>query len=178
MLTAGGGALAQTESIVGISTVTTYSANARIIAVDPRARTATFAFDNGTMTTSKVSPSFAGFNARKVGDTVSVAFEDSITLVLPGPGVPHHGGDGSATAAAGASKAAEGASNETWWLANWCVVGVDAAAAKISLIHPIGGQVLVYSVTTAEGRKHLPRVKTGDYLTGMDPRVQVISFAP
>jgi hypothetical protein len=85
LLVESGGALAQTDPIVGIPTVTIYSTDARIIAVDPIARTATFAFTNGAVATSKVSPSLAGFYTRKVGDVVSAAFEDSLTLVLPGP---------------------------------------------------------------------------------------------
>lgn len=176
LLTAGGGALAQTELIVGISTVTTYSADVRIIAVDRIGRTATFAFANGTVTTS----SFAGLNTRKVGDTVSVAFEDSLTLVLPSPdgGMPRDRDAVAGSVGKGTADPSTDREADTWWLANWYVVAVDATAGKISVVHPIGGQVLVYRVTTAEGRKHLPRVKTGDYLTAMDPRVQVVSFAP
>jgi hypothetical protein len=82
-----GGVFAQSPSqpVVGISTVTTYSADVRITAVDPNARTVTFTFANGATTTRKISPSLASFNAARVGDAVSVAFEDRLTFVLSGP---------------------------------------------------------------------------------------------
>ena len=69
-LLAAGGAMAQSQPVVGISTVTTYSADARITAVDPKARTVTFTFANGAVATHKVSPSLENFNARRVGETV------------------------------------------------------------------------------------------------------------
>ena len=179
LLATGGSALAQTDSIVGISTVTTYFADARIVAVDPIARTVTFALSNGAVTTSKVSPPFASFNTRKVGDRVSVAFEDSLTLVLPDSDARTlRDRDASAKAAAKAGKSTTEPAADTWWLANWCVVGVDPAAGNISVVPPTGGPVRIYSVRTAEGHKHLPRVKTGDYLTAIDPRKQVVSIAP
>src|SRR5262249_41839730 len=82
-----GSAHAQNSSqpIVGISTVTTYSTDAKISAVDANARTVTFAFGNGATATRKVSPALASFNTARVGDTVSVSFEDRLTFVLAGP---------------------------------------------------------------------------------------------
>ena len=78
-------AFAQGQAIVGISTVTTYSADARITAVDPNARTVSLAFTNGATATRQVSPSVANFAQTKVGDMVSLAFEDRLTFVLSGP---------------------------------------------------------------------------------------------
>jgi hypothetical protein len=45
----------------------------------------TFTFSNGATATRKVSPSLANFNTARVGDTVSVGFEDRLTFVLSGP---------------------------------------------------------------------------------------------
>src|SRR6202022_1006268 len=83
---AAGSALAQ-QATVGIQTVTTYSADARITAVDPAARTVSLAFTNGATATRNVSQAVADFGARKVGDMVSVGFEDTLTFVLSGPNV-------------------------------------------------------------------------------------------
>ena len=63
-------------------------------------------------------------------------------------------------------------------VANWWVVGVDTAGGTISLVNPAGGEVRTYSVTTAEGRAELPRVKTGDYLTAVDSLILVVSIVP
>ena len=80
-----GSAFAQGQPIVGISTVTTYSADARITAVDLAARTVSLAFTNGATAVRQVSPSVANFAQAKVGDMVSLAFEDRLTFVLSGP---------------------------------------------------------------------------------------------
>jgi hypothetical protein len=66
-------AFAQGQPIVGISTVTTYSADARITAVDPANRTVSLAFTNGATAVRQVSPSVANFAQTKVGDMVSLA---------------------------------------------------------------------------------------------------------
>ncbi len=175
---AAGSALAQTKPIVGISTVTTYYADARITAVDPTARTVTFAYANGAVATRKVSPSLTNFNASKVGDMVSVGFEDRLTFVLSGPNAKTpRDRDMSVTAAASAGQSAAGVSDDQA-VANWWVVGVDPAAGKISVVNPAGGPVRTYSVTTPAGREQLSRVKTGDYLTAVDTDVLVVSIAP
>ena len=80
-----GSAFAQGQPVVGISTVTTYSADARITAVDPAARTVSLAFANGATAVRQVSPQVANFAQTKVGDMVSLAFEDRLTFVLSGP---------------------------------------------------------------------------------------------
>jgi len=60
---AAGGALAQSTPKLGVGLVTTYSADARITAIDPNARTVTLTFANGAVATRKVSPALANFNA-------------------------------------------------------------------------------------------------------------------
>src|SRR4029453_6346893 len=78
-------AFAQGQPIVGISTVTTYSADARITAVDPAPRPGTPAYTNRAPAGRKVSPSVANFAQAKVGDHVSIGLEDRLTFVLSGP---------------------------------------------------------------------------------------------
>ena len=80
-----GNAVAQGQPIVGIQTVTTYSSDGRITAVDPTARTVTVTFSNGATRTHTVSPAVASFSATRIGDTVSLGFEDKLTFVLSGP---------------------------------------------------------------------------------------------
>src|SRR4029453_15431602 len=171
-------AFAQGQPIVGISTVTTYSADARITAVDPAARTVTLAYTNGATAVRKVSPSIANFAQAKVGDNVAIGLEDRLTFVLSGPNTktPRER-DVSVTVAAGTGTSAAGASaNQV--VANWWVTAVDPAAGKISLVNPGGGEIRTYNVTTPEGRAQLPRVKPGDALTAIDSQVAVVSITP
>ena len=175
---ASSGAFAQNQATVGISTVTTYSADARITAVDPSARTVSLAFTNGATTTGTVSPAVADFSARKVGDMVSVGFEDRLTFVLSGPNVATpRDRDTSVTAAASTSQSAAGVSASEA-IANWWVVGVNPAGGTISLVNPAGGEVRTYNVTTPAGREQLPRVKIGDSLTAINTQVLVVAITP
>ena len=177
-LLAASGAVAQSQPIVGISTVTTYYADARITAVDTNARTVTFTFANGATSTRKVSPTLANFNAARIGQNVSVGFEDRLTFVLSGPNAKTPGDRDlsvSATASIGKSGASVSADQV---VVNWWVTGVDVAAGTVSVINPAGGEVRTYSVTTQAGRDQLPRVKTGDYLTAIDSQVLVVSITP
>lgn len=172
------GALAQSQPIVGISTVTTYYADARITAVDTNARTITFTFTNGATATRKVSPTLASFNATRIGENVSVGFEDRLTFVLSGPNArtPR---DRDVSVSATASMGKSGASvSADQLVVNWWVTGVNVAAGTISVINPAGGEVRTYNVTTQAGRDQLPRVKTGDYLTAIDSQVLVVSITP
>ena len=120
----------------------------------------------------------ANFAQAKVGDMVSVGFEDRLTFVLSGPNAKTpRDRDVSVTAAASAGQSMAGVqANQA--IANWWVTGVDTAAGKIMLVNPAGGEVRAFSVTTPEGREQLPRVKTGDYLTAIDSQVAVVSITP
>jgi hypothetical protein len=178
VIVAAGSALAQ-QATVGIQTVTTYSADARITAVDPAARTVSLAFTNGATATRTVSHAVADFGARKVGDMVSVGFEDRLTFVLSGPNVatPRER-DTSVTAAASATGMGAAGVSASEAIANWWVVGVNPAGGTISLINPAGGEVRTYNVTTQAGRDQLPRVKIGDSLTAINTQVLVVSITP
>jgi hypothetical protein len=172
------GALAQ-QATVGIQTVTTYSADARITAVDPAARTVSLAFTNGPTATRNVSQAVADFGARKVGDMVSVGFEDRLTFVLSGPNVATpRDRDTSVTATASATGMGAAGVSASEAIANWWVVGVNPAGGTISLVNPAGGEVRTYNVTTPAGREQLPRVKIGDSLTAINTQVLVVSITP
>jgi len=177
-LAAAGSALAQ-QATVGIQTVTTYSADARITAVDPSARTVSLAFTNGATATRNVSQAVADFGARKVGDMVSVGFEDTLTFVLSGPNVATpRNRDTSVTATASATGMGAAGVSASESIGNWWVVGVNPAANTISLVNPAGGEVRTYNVTTQAGREQLPRVKVGDSLTAINTQVLVVSITP
>ena len=178
VLLAAGGAFAQDQATVGIQTVTTYSLDARITAVDPAARTVSLAFANGATATRNVSQAVADFGARRVGDMVSVGFEDRLTFVLSAPNVQTpRPRDNSVTAAASMGQSAAGVSASEA-IANWWVVGVNPGAGTISLVNPAGGEVRTYNVTTPAGREQLPRVKVGDSLTAINTQVLVASITP
>jgi hypothetical protein len=175
---AGGIAMAQNQPVVGIQTVTTYSSEGRITAVDPNARTVTVTFPNGATRTHQVSPAVANFSATRIGDTVTVGFEDQLTFVLSNPGTPTPGDRdrrGAAAVASGQSVTGVGAAQT---VANWWIVGVDAAAGTLTLVDPDSGPVRTYKVTTQAGRDQLPRVKVGDSLTAINTQVLVISITP
>ena len=177
-LLAAGGVFAQDQATVGIQTVTTYSLDARITAVDPTARTVSLAFTNGATATRNVSQAVADFGARRVGDMVSVGFEDRLTFVLSAPNVQTpRARDNSVTAAASMGQSAAGVSASEA-IANWWVVGVNPGAGTISLVNPAGGEVRTYNVTTPAGREQLPRVKVGDSLTAINTQVLVASITP
>ena len=173
-----GSAFAQGQPVVGISTVTTYSADARITAVDPAARTVSLAFTNGATAVRQVSPSVANFAQAKVGDMVSLAIEDRLTFVLFGPNTKTPGDrDTNVTVAARTGTGVAGASAGQA-VANWWVTAVNPTAGTISLVNPAGGEIRTYNVSTPEGRAQLPRVKPGDSLTAINSSVAVIAITP
>ena len=172
-------AFAQGQPIVGISTVTTYSADARITAVDPANRTVSLAFTNGATAVRQVSPSVANFAKTKVGDMVSLAFEDRLTFVLSGPNTktPRDRDTTVTTVATGTGTSVAGASAGQA-VASWWVTAVNPTAGTISLVNPAGGEIRTYNVSTAEGRAQLPRVKPGDSVTAINSSVAVIAITP
>ena len=172
-----GPAFAQGQPIVGISTVTTNSLDATITAIDPAKRTVTFTGPAGRTLTSKVGDGVK-MDTSKVGDRVSVAFEDRLTFVLSGPNVTTpRDRDLSVTAAASTGTRAAGVMADQT-VATWWVTGVNTSANTISVVNPSGGEVRTYNVATPEGRAQLPRVKTGDQLTAIDTQVLVVAIAP
>ena len=172
-----GAAFAQSQPIVGISTVTTYSIDATITAIDPAKRTVTFTGPAGRSLTANVSPAVK-MDTSKVGDVVSAAFENKLTFVLSGPNAKTpRDRDLSVTAAASSGNSAAGV-KAYQTVANWWVTGVNPSAGTISVVNPTGGEVQTYSAATAEGRAQLPRVKTGDNLTAIDTSVLVVAISP
>jgi len=173
-----GVAFAQNQAIVGISTVTTYSADARITAVDPNARTVSLAFTNGATAVRQVSPSVANFAQTKVGDMVSLAFEDRLTFVLSGPNTQTPRDRDTNVTVAARTGAGVGGATAGQAIASWWVTSVNPSAGTISLVNPAGGEVRSYNVTTPEGRAQLPRVKQGDSVTAINSSVAVIAITP
>jgi hypothetical protein len=171
-------AMAQGQPIVGIQTVITYSSEGRIAAVDPSARKVTVSFPNGATRTHDVSPAVANFSATRIGDAVSVGFEDRLTFVLSGPNTPtprNSDRGGAAAVSEGRSVTGVGAANT---VENWVVVGVDPNAGTLTLVDPNSGPVRTYIVATQAGRDQLPRVKIGDNLTAINSQILVISITP
>lgn len=134
------------EAIVGIQTVTTYSSEGRISAVDPSARTVTIAFPNGVTRTHSVSAAVANFNATRIGDVVAVGFEDKLTFVLSGPNTVTPRNRDTTVADAGALGRQVAGIGAGQSIANWWVVGVDPAASTMSLVSPQGGAVQTFKV--------------------------------
>ena len=129
--------------------------------------------------TRNVSQAVADFGARKVGDMVSVGFEDTLTFVLSGPNVATpRNRDTSVTATASATGMGAAGVSASESIGNWWVVGVNPAANTISLVNPAGGEVRTYNVTTQAGREQLPRVKVGDSLTAINTQVLVVAITP
>lgn len=170
-------AVAQGQPIVGISTVTTYSVDATISAIDPAKRTVTFTGPAGRSTTYKVGDGVR-MDTSKVGDRVSVAFEDKLTFVLSGPNTATPRDREVAVAATATTPRGAAGAMADQAVANWWVTGVNASAGTISVVNPAGGEVRTYPVTTAEGRAQLSRVKTGDKLTAIDTQVLVVAVTP
>jgi hypothetical protein len=172
------GIRAQDQAIVGLQTVTTYSADVRITAVDANARTVTVTYPDGAVRTHNVSPAVANFGAARIGDMVSIAFEDRLSFVLSDrktPTPPNRDVSMVGTASAGQNLAGVSASQAvgTWW-----VVGVNPAANTITLVNPASGPVRTYNVTTQAGRDQLSRVKVGDSLTAINSQLLAVSITP
>ena len=172
------GIRAQDQAIVGLQTVTTYSADVRITAVDANARTVTVTYPDGAVRTHNVSPAVANFGAARIGDMVSIAFEDRLSFVLSDrktPTPPDRDVSMVGTASAGQNLAGVSASQAvgTWW-----VVGVNPAANTITLVNPASGPVRTYNVTTQAGRDQLSRVKVGDSLTAINSQLLAVSITP
>ena len=172
------GIRAQDQAIVGIQTVTTYLADVRITAVDANARTVTVTYPDGAVRTHSVSPAVANFGAARIGDTVSIAFEDRLSFVLSDrktPTPPNRDVSMIGTASAGQNLTGVSASQAvgTWW-----VVGVNPAANTITLVNPASGPVRTYNVTTQAGRDQLSRVKVGDSLTAINSQLLAVSITP
>ena len=164
--------------IVGISTVTSYSVDGRVTAIDPATRNVTLTTQTGSTVSRKVSPDVTNFGVLKIGDDVFVGYEEKLTFVLSGPNArPPRDRDNSVVVGAAGPKAEAGVALNQM-VASWWVVGVDPAAARISLVNPAGGEVRTFGVSTAEARAQLPRIKNGDYLTAIDSLVLVVSIVP
>ena len=174
----GGAGVAQGQPVVGIQTITSYYSDGRITAVDPTARTVTVTFPNGATRTHNVSPAVANFSATRIGDTVTVGFEDRLTFVLSGSksSMPRESNDVAAGAITRGQRVAGIGAAET--IQNWWVVGVDPNAGTLTLVDPDSGPVRTFKVTTQAGREQLPRVKVGDGLTAINNQVLVISIGP
>ena len=177
-LVAAAPAFAQGQATVGISTVTTYAADARITAVDVAKRTVTLAYTNGATGTRTVAPSVANFAQAKVGDMVSVVFEDRLTFVLSGPNVKTPGDRDISATVVGRSGQAVGGATAGQTVTTWWVTAVNPAANTLSLVNPAGGEVRTVTVDTPAGREQLPRVKPGDALTMINSSVAVIGITP
>ena len=175
---AGGAGVAQGQPVVGIQTVTSYYSDGRITAVDPTARTVTVTFPNGATRTHNVSPAVANFSATRIGDTVTVGFEDRLTFVLSGSNssMPRESNDVAAGAITRGQRVAGIGAAET--IQNWWVVGVDPNAGTLTLVDPDSGPLRTFKVTTQAGSEQLPRVKVGDGLTAINNQVLVISIGP
>ena len=175
---AGGAGVAQGQPVVGIQTITSYYSDGRITAVDPTARTVTVTFPNGATRTHNVSPAVANFSATRIGDTVTVGFEDRLTFVLSGSNssLPGESNDVAAGAITRGQRVAGIGAAET--IQNWWVVGVDPTAGTLTLVDPSSGPLRTFKVTTQAGREQLPRVKVGDGLTAINNQVLVISIGP
>jgi hypothetical protein len=169
---------AQDQATVGLQTVTTYSADARITAVDAANRTVTVTYPDGAVRTHTVSPAVANFGATRIGDMVTIAFEDRMSFVLSDrktPTPPNRDISAVATGSAGQSVGGVSASQVvgTWW-----VVGVNPAANTITLVNPASGPVRTYNVPTQAGRDQLSRVQVGDSLTAINTQLLAVSITP
>lgn len=175
---AAGDAFAQNQAIVGIQTATTYNADVRITAVDPSARTVAVIYSDGAMRTYKANPAVANLATAKVGDAVSIGFEEKRTFVLSGPNtktpIP---GSASVAAAVSAGQSTVGV-YAMQSIGNWWVVSVDPGANTITLVSPNSGPVRTFNVTNQADREQLSRVKAGDNLTDINTELAVVSITP
>jgi len=175
---AAGPALAQDQATVGIQTVTTYSADARITSVDPTARTVTVTYPDSATRTHTVGPNVVNFAQARVGDMVSLSIEDRRTFVLSPSNVrtPRQRDTTVAVAASMGQSTAGAAATKS--ITNWWVTAVDPAANTITLVSPGSGPVRTFNVTNPAQREQLSRVKVGDSLTDINSQLAVVAITP
>jgi hypothetical protein len=166
------------QPITGISSVTRYSSEARVSAIDIAARTITLTQSDGKTVQRKVGEAAQNLGLIKLGDVVSVTYEQRTSFVLSGPKAATPDDHQAARVVATQTNNSAGALVASTELANWTVVRTDVAANTISLVDPAGGQVLTFDVTTSTGRLALPRVKPGDNLTAVETQIGVITITP
>jgi hypothetical protein len=173
---AAGDTFAQGQAIAGISTTTRYTAEGRITAVDPTARTVTLAMTDGSTRTVKVSQTAASLG--KVGDTVVAGLEEKRTFVLSGPNTKTPSDRSASVRAVGTMGSTVGAVAADKSFTTWWVTAIDTAGNRISLVEPGGGRIRTFSVDSAAGRQNLSRVKPGDSLTAISSDIVAISLTP
>ena len=166
------------QPITGISSVTRYSSEARVSAMDAATRTITLTQSDGQTVQRKVGEAVQNLGLVKLGDLVSVTYEQKMSFVLSGPQAATPGERQVGVVAAAQSNYSSGAVVATTAVVNWTVVRTDVAANTISLVDPAGGQILTFDVTTTAGRVALPRVRPGDTLTAVDTQIAVITITP
>lgn len=171
-------ATAQDQAIVGLSFTTTSTAEGRIAAADPAARTVTMTMSDGSSRTVKVSQAVATLGSAKVGSTVVVGLEEKRTFVLSGPNTRTPGDRSMSVTAVGSMGSTVGAVAADKSITSWWVTAVDVAGGKISVVDPGGGQVRTFSVENAAARENLPRVKPGDSLTSISSDIVAVSLTP
>lgn len=171
-------AMAQGQAIVGISTTTTYTAEGRITAADPAARSVTLTMSDGSTLTTKVSQGVATMGSTKVGDTVLLGMEEKRTFVLSGPNTRTPGDRDTTVTAVGTRGQSAGAIAADKSITTWWVTAVDPAANTISLVDPAGGQVRTMSVQNPAERANLSRVKAGDSLTLISTDIVAVGLTP
>ncbi len=170
--------LAQDQAIAGIATTTTYVADGRLTSVDPAAHTVTLTFDNGVVVTRQVSPAVANYGGSRIGDRVSVGFEERRTFVLSGPNVKVPVDSTTSAVGVGTMGNTTGGFAASRSIGTWLVTAVDPAANTLSLVDPAGGGRHTYNVTSDAGRAQLPRVKRGDRLTAINSSITAVSITP
>jgi hypothetical protein len=177
-LLAAGVALAQGQATVGLQTVTNYTVNGTITAIDTTQRTVTLTMPDGRTATHKVSDTVKTLTTAKVGDRVQASFEERQSFVLSGPNVKTpRDRDVTAMAAANTGRGTTGVV-ASQAVTNWWVTSVNPGANTISLVDPRGGEVRTYKVETPEARAQLPRVKPGDNLTSINTQVLIVDITP
>ena len=166
------------QPITGISSVTHYSSEARVSAIDTATRTITLALSDGRTVQRKVSEAVQNLGLVKLGDVVLVTYEQKMSFVLSGPQASTPSERVVGVVAGAKANNSSGAIVAKTAVANWTVVRTDVAGNTISLVDPTGGQVLTFDVITTAGRTALPRVKPGDGLTAVDTQIAVITITP
>jgi hypothetical protein len=169
---------AQASGMAGIGASDTVSLRGKVTAIDQGTRMVTLVGPKGNSLTLKVGEQVRNLPQVKVGDTVNMLCQASVTYVVSprGAKVP----DNSMTAAG--TRAAPGqtpaAALGAKLVVTSTVVGVDLTGHKLQLIDPSGGQVRTADVVTPEGQQGMKMVKVGDSITGVASLAVAVAVEP
>ena len=155
----GGQTTAVATSTTSTTVVDTFTATARVSAIDPATRTLTLALENGKQTTMKCGSQVANFKQIRVNDVVTVSATEELSIYLDKSGKMGTSGGAVGVLAPLGAKPGLAASDTVKETVK--ITGIDKGTRKVTFVDSNG-----ISQTTKVGEHiDLAKAKVGDKVT-------------